>query len=83
LFTIKGNLVFMNNFYHKVAVASIFCTAIGFALGTSEEVKAATFTLTPTIQFGINTRVNRLNFSSSELSSQYDRVSSGLAMEQG
>jgi hypothetical protein len=82
LFTIKGNLVFMNNFYHKVAVASVVCTAIGLALGGSEEVKAATFTLTPTIQFGINTRVNRLNFSSSELSSQYDRVSSGLGMEQ-
>jgi hypothetical protein len=83
LFTIKGNLVFMNNFYHKVAVASVVCTAIGFALGASEEVKAATFSLTPTIQFGIHTRVNRLNFSSSELSSQYDRVSSGLGMEQG
>jgi hypothetical protein len=73
----------MNNFYHKAAVASVVCTAIGFALGAREEVKAATFTLKPTIQFGINTRVNRLNFSSSELSSQYDRASSGLGMEQG
>ena len=32
----------MNNFYHKLAVASI-CTALGFAIGTSEEAKAATF----------------------------------------
>jgi hypothetical protein len=43
VFTIKGNLVFMNNFYHKLAVASI-CTALGFAIGASEEAKAATFT---------------------------------------
>jgi len=42
VFTIKGNLVFMNNFYHKLAVASI-CTALGFAIGASEEAKAATF----------------------------------------
>ena len=32
----------MNNFYHKLAVASI-CTALGFTIGTSEEAKAATF----------------------------------------
>ncbi len=32
----------MNNFYHKLAVASI-CTALGFAIGASEEAKAATF----------------------------------------
>jgi hypothetical protein len=44
VFTIKGNLVFMNNFYHKLAVASI-CTALGFAIGASEEAKAATFNL--------------------------------------
>jgi hypothetical protein len=43
LFTIKGNLVFMNNLYHKVAVASV-CTALGFALGANKEAKAATFT---------------------------------------
>jgi hypothetical protein len=48
VFTIKRNLVFMNNFfYHKLAVASI-CTALGFAIGANEEAKAATFTLTPT-----------------------------------
>ena len=35
----------MNNLYHKVAVASVGI-ALGFALGASEEVKAATFTLT-------------------------------------
>jgi hypothetical protein len=53
LFTIKGNLVFMNNLYHKVAVASV-CTALGFALGASPEAKAATFTLPPTITFQVN-----------------------------
>jgi hypothetical protein len=35
----------VNNLYHKVAVASI-CTALGIILGASEEVKAATITLT-------------------------------------
>jgi hypothetical protein len=48
LFTIKGNLVFMNTLYHKVAVASV-CTALGFALGANKEAKAATFTLSSTI----------------------------------
>jgi len=66
----------MKNVYQKVAVTSL-CTALGFVLGASEEVKAATITLTPTIQFGINTRYDRLNFSRSQLSSQYDYVSSG------
>ena len=35
----------MNNFYHKIAVASI-CTALSFTLGANQEAKAATFTLT-------------------------------------
>ena len=43
----------MNNHYHKVAVASV-CTALGFALGASEEAKAASFTLVPTITFQVN-----------------------------
>jgi hypothetical protein len=42
VFTVKGNLVFMNNFYHKLAVASI-CATLSFPLGASEEAKAATF----------------------------------------
>ncbi len=42
LFTLKRNLVFMNNLYHKVAVASV-CTALGFAIGATKEAKAATF----------------------------------------
>src|SRR4028119_1843646 len=42
LFSIKRNLVFMNNLYHRVAVASV-CTALGFALGANKEAKAATF----------------------------------------
>jgi hypothetical protein len=52
LFTTKGNLVVMKNFYHKVAVASV-CTALGFVLGVSEEVKAATLSLEPTITFAV------------------------------
>ena len=52
MFTITSNLVFMNNLYHKVAVASV-CTALGFVLGGSEEAKAATFTLAPTITFEV------------------------------
>jgi hypothetical protein len=42
LFAIESNLVFMNNLYRKVAVASV-CTALGFALGANKEAKAATF----------------------------------------
>jgi hypothetical protein len=52
LFTRKRNLVFMNNLYHKVAVASA-CTALSFVLGTSEEAYSATFTLPPAINFGV------------------------------
>ena len=64
----------MNNLYHKVAVASV-CTALSFVLGASEEVKAATITVPPTIQFGVSTR----NYPFGppfppELSSQPDRV---------
>jgi hypothetical protein len=47
LFTRKGNLVFMNNLYHKFGAACV-CTALGFALGANKEAKAATFTLIPT-----------------------------------
>jgi hypothetical protein len=46
LFTIKGNLVFMNNLY-KVALISV-CTALSFTLGANKEAKAARFTLTAT-----------------------------------
>jgi hypothetical protein len=52
LFTIKGNLVFMNNLYRKVAVASVGI-ALGFALGANKEAKAATIILTPTTSFGV------------------------------
>jgi hypothetical protein len=74
LFTIKGKLVVMNSLYHKIAVVSV-CTALGFTLGANKEVKAATFTLTPTIQFGINTGFTRLNRPFTELSPRYDIVS--------
>jgi len=70
----------MNNLYQKVALASV-CTALGFALGASEEVKAATLTLTPTVQFGVNARYNRFNFYSGEVSSQYNSVSLGPGKE--
>ena len=40
----------MNNFYHKIAVASVGI-ALGFALGANKEVKAAT--LAPTINFEV------------------------------
>jgi hypothetical protein len=60
----------MKNFYHKVAIASVF-TALSFIVGTSEEVKAATITLPPTIQFG----VSRNSAGSIEVTSEYDRVS--------
>lgn len=52
LFSIKGNVVVMNNLYHKVAVASA-CTALSFVLGANTEAKAATFTLAPTITFEV------------------------------
>jgi len=42
----------MNNFYRKVAVASVGI-ALGFALGANKEAKAATFTLTPATSFGV------------------------------
>jgi hypothetical protein len=64
----------MNNLYHKVAVASV-CTALSFVLGASEEVKAATITVPPTIQFGVSTRNNPFGPAfPPELSSQFDRV---------
>jgi hypothetical protein len=50
LFTIKRNLVFMNNLYHRVAIASVGI-ALGFALGANKEARAATFTLTSTNSF--------------------------------
>jgi hypothetical protein len=82
LFIIKGNLVVMNNFYQKVAVTSV-CVALGFVLGASEEVKAATITLPPTIQFGVNTRLIRFSLPISELSSEYDIVFSNAGRDGG
>jgi hypothetical protein len=52
LFAIKGNLVFMNNLYHKFAVASVGI-ALGFTLGADKEAKAATFTFVPTYEFSV------------------------------
>jgi hypothetical protein len=52
LFAIKGNLVFMNNLYHKFVVASVGI-ALGFTLGADKEAKAATFTFVPTYEFSV------------------------------
>jgi hypothetical protein len=73
LFTIKGNLVVMSNLYHKLAVASV-CTALGFALGASEEVKAATITVPPTIQFGVRTMFGVFGGSSTYFTPDSDDV---------
>jgi len=64
----------MTHLYHKVAVASVY-TALSFVLGTSKEVKAATITVPPTIQFGVRTN-SPLNRIRRELSSQFDIVES-------
>ena len=52
LFTIRGDLVFMNNIYYKVAVVSA-CTSLGLFLGANKAASAATFTLPPTITFTV------------------------------
>ena len=57
LFTIRGNLVFMSSFSHKIAVASIGI-ALSFASGASKEAKAATFFLTDTAEFFITLTFN-------------------------
>jgi len=43
----------MNNFYHKIAVASVGI-ALGFTLGTHKEAKAATFSLTETSRYHLS-----------------------------
>ncbi len=45
MFSIKRNLVFMNNLYGKAASVSVGI-ALGFTLGVNKEAKAATLTLT-------------------------------------
>jgi hypothetical protein len=74
LFTIKGNLVFMKNLYHKIAVASVY-TALGFALGADKEVKAATFNLAPTIRFEvIDISERRYNYATETFFDELDEV---------
>ena len=63
----------MNSLYHKVAVASV-CTALGFVLGASEEVKAATITVPPTIQFGVRTMFGVFGGSSTYFTPDSDDV---------
>ena len=63
----------MKNFYHKVAIASVF-TALSFIVGTSEEVKAATITVPPTIQFGVRTMFGVFGGSSTYFTPDSDDV---------
>jgi hypothetical protein len=62
LFTIKGDLVFMNNIYYKVAVVSA-CTALGLFLGANKEASAAIFTLPPTVTFTVDDYDNNVGSS--------------------
>jgi hypothetical protein len=52
VFTIKGDLIFMNNVYLKLAIASV-CTALGSVLGTNEKAYSATFDLASSITFEV------------------------------
>ena len=72
----------MNNLYRKVAVTSV-CAALGFVLGASEEAKAATITVPPTIQFGVTRRFNTFGDTSPKLSSESDRVTLAIAQSGG
>ena len=72
----------MSNLYHKVAVASV-CSALAFVLGASKEVKTTTITLIPTIQFGVNKKLFLFSVSMSELSPEYNIVSTDVEREAG
>jgi hypothetical protein len=66
----------MTNLYDKVAVMSV-CVALGFVLGANKEVKAATITVPPTIQFGVRAKYSPFGPEISlELSPQFDIVGS-------
>jgi hypothetical protein len=69
----KRKFSFMNNLYHKLAVASV-STALSFVLGASEEVKAATITVPPTIQFGVRTMFGVFGGSSTYFTPDSDDV---------
>jgi len=72
----------MTNLYDKVAVASV-CTALSFVLGASEEVKAVSITVPPTIQFGVTRRFSPWGDTSPKLSSESDRVTLAIAHSGG
>jgi hypothetical protein len=69
----KRKFSFMNNLYYKLAVASV-STALSFVLGASEEVKAATITVPPTIQFGVRTMFGVFGGSSTYFTPDSDDV---------
>jgi hypothetical protein len=56
LFTIQGDLVFMNNFSHKLAVVSV-CATLSLILGGNKEAKAINFTIEGNSSTGIGERV--------------------------
>jgi hypothetical protein len=58
LFTIKINLVVINNLYHKLAFASV-CTALGLTLVANKEAKAAVFTMLPTTTYTVGDTKDR------------------------
>jgi hypothetical protein len=71
----------MNNFCHKLAVASV-CTALGFVLGASPEAKAASFTFTPTINFEVLDYSNRVeNENDDDYTYEYDGVGDSVRIE--
>jgi hypothetical protein len=72
----------MTNLYDKVAVASV-CTALSFVMGASEEVKAVTITVPPTIQFGVQRRFHPLGDTSPKLTSESDRVTLAITQSGG
>jgi hypothetical protein len=56
LFTIQGDLSFMNNFSHKLAVVSV-CATLSLILGENKEAKAINFTIEGNSSTGIGERV--------------------------
>jgi hypothetical protein len=56
LFTIQGDLIFMNNFFRKLALVSV-CVTLSLILGENKEAKAINFTIEGNSSTGIGERV--------------------------
>jgi hypothetical protein len=65
----------MNNFYHKVAIASV-CAALSFALEVNKEAKAATFSLPSTITFEV---IDAPGLPNDSFDGRGDRIYSNIA----